>query len=152
MKNNKLQNNQSENRVVEQLDSSLRYELTKEVKYFCSCLFKCPPSAELISTYLLAHEELPGNLLKGRVVINKIVDNRLDPIAIEFAQRKKLKSLNLKLILICYLAENLPGYEEYFVLKVDKKLSSFVSLIKILLHTPILYFKGHLIVKKHGLV
>jgi len=134
------------------MESGLLDELREEASYFCGCLFGRTPSVDFVAAYVLAHEKLPKNLLRDRSAITKIVQLKLDAIAIEFASRQKLAALNLKLLLICYLAENSPGYENNFVLKKDERLKAFFTLLRIAFETPYLYFKGQFIVKKHGLI
>lgn len=126
--------------------------LSKEAKFFCLSLFRKEPTSELINAYIKAHEKLPRNLNSERGKILTIIHNKVDPVAIEFATRGKIKSLNLKLSLLCYLAENLPGFSDKFENEIEDKPRAFLVLFKKAMLTPFIYIKGFYLARRYSLV
>ena len=126
--------------------------LSEEVKFFCMRLLGRHASQEMINSYNRAHMKLPVNLSIDKEKIRTIVVCKLDPVAIEFATRSKLKSLNLKLNLVCYLAENLPGYSEVFEIESKNKIRIFFELFYCVLITPIVFLKGLYLSRRYQLV
>lgn len=134
------------------MDQAKKSELYKEASYFSDLLLGIKPSQDMLEAYVMAHQKLPKNLWVNHESVVKIVEKRLDAVAIEFAARKTLKSLNLKLLLICYLAETYMYNSVKFGNDKDCKMFAVINLAKDIIMTPYYFLKGLILIRIYGLV
>lgn len=93
--------------------------LLDEVLHFHTSLFSRPPSQDLAAAYVRAHGDIAALADMNsaqRQSLRRIIQRRLDAVAIEFWLRSKDGSrhpLSAKLLLISYLAETDACHPEY---------------------------------------
>lgn len=95
-----------------------RVLLERECRHLYSCFFKRYPPDKLVEEYVRAHMELVALRdypAEDAVTIGKILDKRLNAVAIEPWLRRKgnRHALTRKLLLIAYLAESGGAHEEF---------------------------------------
>lgn len=126
-------------------------DLETEARYYFKCLFNSEISDELVFFYLKAHERFGPDLFLDHKIASTIVEQCLDPVAIEFSSKGKYKVIKNKLLLLCYLAELDGQYAEFFVNYRDQTVSAFFKLALEVLKTPYLFIKGKYSIQKYGL-
>lgn len=127
--------------------------LEAEARYFHERLFRQPPDELTISRYAAAHVELfPG--AANPAWIDRIIERRLDPEAVEFALRRRGcgRELTRKLHILCYLAEVRAAYLPQFVNFRRSRSRAWFSLIAAALGAAWKLLKGEISVRRHGLL
>jgi len=127
--------------------------LAEEARYLHAALFRQPPAAAVVERYLQAHRLLFAGGATSPLV-SRIVDERLDAEAIEYAlrQRGSGHELTRKLQILCYLAEPLSSYHDEFMNRKNRRSAAIVGLARSALRSAWKRVKGELLVRRHGLL
>lgn len=92
-------------------------------------LFKRQPNEHIVSRYIQAHHKgLFDQKIASPLNISYIIEKRLDIEAIELASRRKNPALKNRLLLLSYLAEVDMQYQEVYIAKERKRLTSYATL------------------------
>jgi len=128
-------------------------ELAAEARYLHDALFARPPDALTIERYRAAHHRLFAEQPTSPLV-SRIVEQRLDAEAIEYALRARRhgRDLTRKLQILCYLAEARAAYQDEFINRIDRRRGAILRLAGAALRSLWMRLKGELLVRRHGLL
>jgi hypothetical protein len=128
-------------------------ELAAEARYLHAALFRRPPAATVVERYIQAHRLLFADHAASPLV-SRIVEERLDAEAIEYALRLRAsgRQLTRKLQILCYLAESLSAYQDEFVNRKNRRSVALFTLAGSGLRSAWKRVKGELLVRRHGLL
>src|SRR5215472_13723578 len=131
--------------------------LKTEARYLHRCLFHREADELTVARYEAAHCQLfPGE--PSSPTIDRIVEQRLDAEAIEFALRRrgvrsKLgRELTRKLQIVSYLAEARATYLDQFVNLEPSRASAWAKLATATFGALWKLFKGEYLIRRHGLL
>jgi len=128
-------------------------DLAAEACYLHAALFARQPDALTVERYLEAHRLLFAALPTSPLV-SRIVEQRLDAEAIEYALRGQPegRELTRKLQILSYLAEARSAYQDEFINRSDRRGGAIVRLAGAALRSLWKRIKGELLVRRHGLL
>jgi hypothetical protein len=127
--------------------------LAAEARYLHAALFARRADALTVERYCQAHRLLfaadPASPL-----LSRIVEQRLDAEAVEYAlrRRRRGRELTRKLQILSYLAEARSAYQDEFVNRTDRRGGAIPTLAGAALRSLWKRLKGELLVRRHGLL
>jgi hypothetical protein len=130
-----------------------RVDLEEEARFLFVSLFPKPVDSAIVEQYVAAHRRLFADRLTSPLV-TRIVGQRLDAEAIEYALRRRKigQDLTRKLQILMYLAEVRPAYYHDFVNTNTRRGGAIVSLAMSALMSGWKLVKGELLIRRHGLL
>jgi hypothetical protein len=129
-------------------------QLRREAAYLHAALFGRPPAGPIVDRYVAAHRAiLPHADVAQQAVVDRIVERKLDPVAVEFALRFCAPGhlAGTKLRALAYLAETGEGYFETFVSTRASRVRAWTALALALPRSACLLAKGYLLVRRFRL-
>jgi len=131
------------------------FNLTKEADYLFKSLFGHAPSPTTTRRYIEADATLwpdktSSTFLNMSCNMSYILNERIDPEALELVLRKRKNILRNKLLLLSYLGEIDPHISPSFINEKDNRLIAFLHLGYGLLRTIVKTVKGHIILLRHS--
>lgn len=128
-------------------------DLEEEARFLLVSLFPKPVDSAIVEHYVAAHRQLFAERVTSPLV-SRIVAQRLDAEAIEYAlrRRKTGQDLTRKLQILTYLAEVHPAYYHDFVNTKTRHAGAIISLALNALRSSWKLAKGELLIRRHGLL
>jgi hypothetical protein len=134
--------------------------LAEEARHLHACLFGAPLDAVTVARYEAALQV--GHALACPSVVSKVVGQRLDAEAVEFALRRRglrggvvggqAGDLARRMQILCYLVEVQPAYLGEFVNVKSSRGRAWAALLGITLRSGWKLVKGEYLIRRHGLV
>jgi hypothetical protein len=129
-------------------------QLRREAAFLHAALFDRPPLPAIVERYIAAHRTLLSHAdAVQQAVVDRVVDLKLDPVAVEFALRFRAPGhlASTKLRVLVYLAEASEGYFGTFVNAESDRLHAWRALLLAMPRAAYLLAKGVLLVRRHRL-
>jgi hypothetical protein len=125
--------------------------LAEEARHLHSCLFRRPLDAVVIARYEAALQEMGA---ADSPLVAKVVAQRLDAEAVEFALRRRGlgRELARRMQVLCYLVEVRPEYFSKFINLDRSRGRAWAALLWATLVSGWKLLKGEYLVRRHGLV
>lgn len=125
--------------------------LAEEARYLHACLFRAPLNADTVARYEAALREMGA---AASPVVARVVAQRLDAEAVEFALRRRDLGRDLvrRMQILCYLVEVQPAYFGEFVNVERSRGRAWAGLLGATLRSAWKLVKGEYLVRRHGLV
>ncbi|MDZ4726973.1 MAG: hypothetical protein SH817_12505 [Leptospira sp.] len=130
--------------------------LSKEANFLLKELFSIEDNESLANLYVQAHEFIlknPGIEIKD-VDIQKIIQKKINPEAVEFAMRIKFRDnlLTKKIQILTYIIESRKEYNGLFNNFNNRFFFGFALLIFMTMRSIFLYFTGRYLISRHHLI